>query len=95
METENKVGKNYSIWIHRFQVLGIPGMSPILEKVYTIGQDEIIQEAFSETLFKVIYNPVSSSSNTSVNLWYFIYFVFLHPSDYKLFGAEVLCNIFP
>lgn len=46
METGNKVGKNYSIWIHRFQVYGILGTTLIMEKFYIIGQEEIIQGTF-------------------------------------------------
>lgn len=52
-----------------------------MDTLYIIGQDEIIQGAFSETLSKIYTQssicPLKYIPNTSVNLWYFIYVNYL------------------
>lgn len=48
-----------------------------MDIVYIIGQDQIIQGAFSETLSKISPQSPICPSNTSVNLWYFIYLNYL------------------
>lgn len=61
METGNKVGKICSIWAYKFQVFGIPGITIIMEYIYIIGHDEIIQGGFAsnfiQSLTPILFPP--------------------------------------